>query len=142
MASVSACQPKQAGKSWPGGGRVDANGLQSQTRNNRFPRHLRLREDRLIRRTLRYGRKRESAAFVCFCLPLKTGPSRVCFRIAKRVGNAPARNRLKRRLREFLRTHKELWPENSAIVIKARTGSAELGYDQIGVEIEALFADE
>ncbi|MFH2054951.1 MAG: ribonuclease P protein component [bacterium] len=121
---------------------MDANGLQSQTRNNGFPRQLRLREDRLIRRALRYGKRHESAAFVCYRLSLGAGPSQVCFRIAKRIGNSPARNRLKRRLREFLRTHKELWPENSAIVIKARPGSAELSFAQIGAEIEALFADE
>ena len=121
---------------------MDVNGSQSQTRNNRFPRQLRLREDRLIRRTLRRGRKRESAFFVCYCLRLPAGPSRVCLRISKRIGNAVARNRVKRRLREFLRTHKELWPEDSALVIRARPGAAELSYRQIGTEITDLFRDE
>lgn len=141
MGSARGCQPKQAVRYYRGGGGVDVNGSQSQTRSNRFPRQLRLREDRLIRRTVYRGRKKESAFFVCYCLRLPEGPSRVCLRIGKRVGNAVARNRLKRRLREFLRTHKELWPENSAIVIKARPGSPELSFQQIGAEITALFSE-
>jgi ribonuclease P protein component len=50
------------------------------------------------------------------------GPATAGFGImvSRKAGNAVRRNRIKRVIREFLRTHKELWPENKMVVIRIK----------------------
>ena len=56
---------------------------------------------------------------------LSTSTSRVGFVISTKVGNAVARNRLRRRLREILRARPDRLPAGD-LVVRALPGAAEL----------------
>ena len=57
---------------------------------------------------------------------------------SRKVGNAVARNRVKRGIREWFRTERDLLPRSVDIVVIARPGSAELTAIEVGAELAAL----
>lgn len=92
------------------------------------PRRLRRTGD--FTRTERQGRRVQGAYVVVVMRP---GRGRVGFTVSKKVGNAVARNFVKRRLRDIARRHKELWARKDLVVI-ARPDAA-------GRELAALESD-
>jgi len=61
--------------------------------------------------------------------------------VSRKVGKAVARNKLKRRIREFYRTVMknvsfQSMPQGADIVIVARSGAAELDFKEICEELE------
>ena len=66
------------------------------------------------------------------------GPARVGFTVSKAVGNAVARNRVKRRLRHLTREHLpslEGLPGRAALVVRALPASAEASYATLGADL-------
>jgi len=64
---------------------------------------------------------------------------RVGITVSKKVGNAVARNRIKRWVREFVRHHPAWLPETRDVVVVAKRRAAELsGYDEVREELENL----
>ncbi len=55
------------------------------------------------------------------------------------MGSAVRRNRVKRLLREFFRSHKENLPPSSDVVIVAQEGAAGLNFQQVCQELQELF---
>ena len=69
------------------------------------------------------------------------GHHRLGIMVSRRVGGSVARNRIRRRVREIYRTRKkyvrfESMPEGADIVVVARSGAAELDFNQICEELE------
>jgi ribonuclease P protein component len=56
------------------------------------------------------------------------------------VGNAVVRNRVKRRLREFVRLHRHDLPPARDFVVIAKPGAAELSYAELVAELREPFS--
>lgn len=63
-------------------------------------------------------------------------PTRVGFVVAKSVGPAVVRNRVKRRLRHLMRDRLAVVPDGSVLVIRALPDAAGAGYGELGAELD------
>ena len=92
-------------------------------------RHHRLTGQARISDIHRQGRSVANGLLVLRLAPNDLDRSRFCFVAGKRVGNAVARNRVKRRLREAVRgsNFKPGWDA----IIMARRGAAEANYPDL-----------
>ena len=66
---------------------------------------------------MRRGSLRQTQNFKIRILPNKIGWARLGLVVGKRVGNACVRNSVKRRLREFFRLNRHVFPPGSDVVI-------------------------
>lgn len=95
-----------------------------------FPKARRLRKRAEFLR-VQNRRKRITARFVHFLYAPRTSDApagRVGFTVSKKVGRAPVRNRVKRRLRELYRTHQHLWPADVDVVIVAQPSARDASF--------------
>ena len=101
--------------------------------------HLRRRGDFL--RIQQRGRKRHTQNFVVACVKQSpSASSRFGFSVSRRVGNAVVRNRVKRRLREFVRIHRAELAAAADFVFIAKPGAAELSYAELVAELRSSLA--
>ena len=85
------------------------------------------------------GKRASTGLFTLFSVPSKFSNYKIGYSISKKVGKANKRNKLKRRLREIVKT--ENLPKNYFnYVLLARPGAAELNFDQLKKEIIRLFS--
>ena len=84
----------------------------------------RLRCPGAYRRVFQNGKKLLSPLFVLYILPTSQPYSRLGLAVSKRIGSAVVRNRVKRRLREVFRRHKDLLDPHCDIVVVARSAAA------------------
>lgn len=110
--------------------------------HQRLRRVDRLRSSKDYRRVNRTGSRSAGRHFVAQRAPGRD-TTRPCLGlvVSKRVGNAVARNRVKRRVREWFRTHRDaLSQAGEDFVVIARSGSADLSQKAIAAELSALVA--
>jgi ribonuclease P protein component len=98
---------------------------------------------RLVRRVeydavYREGRRRTSREFTVFLRPNGLGVSRFGWSIKKALGSAVRRNRIRRRLRETLRLHRQEIAPGWDIVIHPRSSAATAEFSALGTELLAL----
>jgi ribonuclease P protein component len=98
--------------------------------------HLRKRQQFL--NVFKTGTRKESRHFTCILVENGLPWRRLGLTVGKRNGNAVARNRIKRLLREYFRCNKALFPDSTDIVISARTGAARLNYTELIQELNGL----
>jgi len=98
--------------------------------------HIRKRQQFL--NVFKTGIRKESRHFTCILVENGLPWRRLGLTVGKRNGNAVARNRIKRLLREYFRCNKALFPDSTDIVISARTGAARLNYTALNQELTAL----
>lgn len=68
-----------------------------------------------------------------------SGPSaRVGITVSRKVGNAVVRNRIKRYVREFARTHAACLPEAYDVVVIAKPGAGACAHRELDGELEAF----
>ena len=107
----------------------------------RLPRAGRLRDARDFQRVNRTGERRASAHFVVVVAPARAdGPAKLGLAVSRRVGNAVARNRVKRSVREWFRHARPALPSATDWVVIARAGAAELDRAAIDAELAELAA--
>jgi ribonuclease P protein component len=83
-----------------------------------------------------------SRYFAAFCLRLdgNSTPSRFGFTLPKALGKAVVRNRIRRRLREAVRTQMPSLPSNWAVVFNPRRNVLEAPFDEVCREVGRIFA--
>jgi len=99
--------------------------VDSGARGRTFP-----REARLVRRgefdaVYRAGKRRSSSHFTVFFRANELPQSRFGFSIKKALGGAVARNRIRRRVREMVRCHRQEIPAGWDIVIHPKSSAAK-----------------
>lgn len=103
--------------------------------SERFPRLYRIRKRSEFLALQRKGRRKAAPHFIVITRGRETPPSRLGITTSRKVGNAPARNRVRRLVREFFRRHRAgLVPARDVVVI-ARSGAPELGYRDVEREL-------
>lgn len=105
----------------------------------RFQRSERVRQSIDYRRVSRTAVRHGSREFVILVAPARLPDSRNAAKpsrrlgltVSRKVGNAVARNHVKRRVREWFRVERDQLPEHVDLVVIARPGAAQL--DSAGV---------
>jgi ribonuclease P protein component len=83
-----------------------------------------------------------SRFFAAFCLRLSEadGPTKFGFTAPRALGKATTRNRLKRRLREAVRTQKMSAPDDWAFVFNPRRAVLDARFEDLCAEVRRVFA--
>jgi ribonuclease P protein component len=103
-----------------------------------FPRACRLVRRAEYDAVYREGRRRTSREFTIFLRPNGLDNSRFGWSIKKALGNAVRRNRIRRRLREILRLHRQEISPGWDIVIHPRTSAATAKFSALAEELVKL----
>jgi len=103
-----------------------------------FPRTSRLLRRAEFDAVYREGRRRSSREFTLFLRPNGLDSSRFGWSIKKALGNAVRRNRIRRRLREILRLHRQEIAPGWDIVIHPRTSAATAEFSALQAELLKL----
>jgi ribonuclease P protein component len=69
---------------------------------------------------------------------VEDGPPSVAFSIGRRVGNAPTRNRLRRRLWSIVRLHEDQLMRSSAYLISVRPEAGTMTFSELDATILTL----
>ncbi len=106
-----------------------------------FPKEERIRRRVDFLKIFREGTKSRAAHFRISFLPNGLAHRRLGIAVGKKVGSAVVRNRLKRRIREFYRQNKGLFPEGTDFVITAKEGAGRLGYREVANELKGVLKE-
>jgi ribonuclease P protein component len=109
-------------------------------RGGGYPRRLRIRKRADFVRLQRGYRGKKTAHFIVILAANPGAEGRLGITVSRKVGCSVERNRVKRRVREFFRLHREeLQPAHDLLVI-ARTGAEKLSYEDVETELSAALA--
>jgi ribonuclease P protein component len=90
----------------------------------------------------RGGRKHHVRHFIVFVAPRtptgETGPTRLGITVTRKIGNAVARNRIKRLVREVFRLHRARLPEGLDLVWVAKQQAAQARFSDVLDDFEVL----
>ncbi len=112
------------------------NGLQFGDTNHSLPKAIVIKKKSLLNEIFTSGcRVRGEYGQL---IVLKNESLKVAFIVGKSVGNATTRNRLRRYLREFFRTHKRLMPKDRAIALQIFPKKPLPDYQKIETEFTNL----
>lgn len=113
----------------------------ADTRQQRLRRADRLRSAKDYQRVNRTGTRTAGRHFVVQAAPgLDASRGGLGLVVSRRVGNAVARNHVKRRVREWFRRNRTLLGEAKDLVVIARSGAARLDARAIARELTELVA--
>ncbi|HEV2233982.1 MAG TPA: ribonuclease P protein component [Terriglobia bacterium] len=104
-----------------------------------FPKAFRLLRRAQFKRVYDEGQRRSASICTIFFLSNGLSQTRLGVTTPVRLGNAVFRNRLKRRLREVFRLHRETIPGGWDIVLNPRQSVAKVAFPTLVREILRLF---
>ncbi|MDE0960683.1 MAG: ribonuclease P protein component [Planctomycetota bacterium] len=105
---------------------------------HRLPARSRIRAKADFQKVFAHGKRRRTDHLQAVIHPSGAEWSRIGLAVSRKVGNAVVRNRLKRRLREIFRLHRELAPEMRDIIFIPRPGCSSISYDVLAEEARWL----
>jgi ribonuclease P protein component len=108
--------------------------------DQRFGKRDRLRQRREFLELDQRGRRISHPCFIVRMAPAPSDRSRLGLTVSRRVGNAVARNRIKRRLRELFRRQRSSWTGAWDVNIIARRGAGELTYAETASVLQRMFS--
>ena len=109
--------------------------LASQSGQFSFPKSARLLTRREFLLLQNRGKRRHCPHFVVILSPATGKRSRLGITVTRRFGNAVARNRMKRLLREFFRMHQMQLSSSQDVLIIPRAGAHTLALTHIAEEL-------
>ncbi|MDD9302385.1 MAG: ribonuclease P protein component [Desulfobacter sp.] len=104
-----------------------------------LPKDVRILKRVQFLRLSKQGKKIRTGYFIAAVLPGTGKHNRIGITVSKKVGNAVARNRIKRLIREYFRHQKDSIPGINDIQIIARKGLTALSNREITEKIDNLF---
>ena len=119
-----------------GGEPKDAKGLPSSSCDLKLTKLDRIRRSEDYREIMMKGRKIRTPHFVIRWRENTLGIPRLGISVSKKVGNSCARNRVKRRLREYFRHNRHKLSGCMDLVIVAAQGSSDLDTRKIFEELD------
>jgi ribonuclease P protein component len=108
--------------------------------NESFPREEGLRGKKNFERVYGDGSVYQTRHIVLFCLKEDVEGRKAAFVTSKKLGKAATRNRIRRRFREAYRKLRAGLPDKIYLVFVGRRGIAELGWEDLLEEMEAVLA--
>lgn len=110
-----------------------------------LPRSSRVLQSSEFRKVYQSGARMTSRYFVAFCLREESAASvisqpRFGFTVPRAVGKAVVRNRIKRRMREAVRTHLHTAPANCIFVFNPRRSALDAPFDELCRETGRIFS--
>jgi len=118
----------------------DATACQSDTGRFRLSKEDRIRRSSEYRIVMKQGVRCRTSHFLIRMLRNSLGRPRLGVAASKKVGIACARNRIKRRLREYFRLNRAKLPADMDIVFVALEGAPALDTHQLWGELDRFFA--
>jgi ribonuclease P protein component len=107
----------------------------------RFARSERLLRSSEYEHVAQQGRRAVSSAFVVVVAKRGiAGPPRLGITASRKVGNAVARNRVKRRVREWFRRERQSWRGPLDVLVIARKPATELEFSELSERLSRLVA--
>jgi ribonuclease P protein component len=103
-----------------------------------FPKRARLTKRSEFLTLTREGKKVHTSHFIVLSKRNSVGQSRLGITVTTRIGHAPARNRIKRLVREFFRREKNRMIQSSDIVVIAKQGADRLSFADVAHELERV----
>jgi ribonuclease P protein component len=114
----------------------------SVAESKKYPDLFRLKNAAEFRRVYEGGAKKVSRSFVMFALRNGLEHSRFGLTTPRKLGKAHERNRIKRRIREILRTTRPLIPKGFDFVLNPRRSAIQCSSQELRNEVLALLGAE
>lgn len=95
---------------------------------NNFPRSARVTRKAEYDFVFRHGEKVVGRYFICHVARQEGQGRKLGLAVSRKVGPSVVRNRIKRLLREFFRTHQDRLSEDTQVVVVARPACAGLDF--------------
>ena len=105
-----------------------------------FPSRYRLRKRHEFLALQREGRRRTAPHFIVITRSKTISPSRLGITTSRKVGGAPARNRVRRMVREFFRRYRPYLDPPRDVLVIARNGAPALRYRDVERELSRALA--
>jgi len=107
-----------------------------------FPKQYRLLRRLEFQRVYKQGQRRSASLCTIFYRPNGLAVTRLGITVPKRIGTAVVRNRIKRRVREIFRRHRQELPGGWDLVLNPRPRVASIAYPALERELLRLFPVE